>query len=353
MENQVQPSKNEGKLEKEESSFIEVLKGAISGFNERSKEIIFARYGISGEDPKTLEEIGGKYEITRERVRQIIQESLKKARAKKDQPVVQEARQKLAFTISEKNGIINKEELVKLLGNGSHNEAAAVDFLLDCFDDFVSIEIKDELKKSYTLKNFNIDEWRKLKNSAKLVLEKEKKPLTDNELLRKVSSQSGAEADKKLFNYLAVSEEIKRNCFDKWGITAWEEVSPKNTREKAYLVLKDAEEPLHFTKIAELIDKNKLSKKKTHFQTVHNELIKDNRFVLVGRGVYALSEWGYKRGTVKDILEEILKKNAGPMSREEVIDQVMKMRQVKKSTVMINLNNFFVKTNNNEYTLGK
>ncbi|HAV11549.1 MAG TPA: hypothetical protein DCX32_03320 [Candidatus Moranbacteria bacterium] len=107
---------------------------------------------------------------------------------------------------------------------------------------------------------------------------------------------------------------------------------------------------MHFKDIAEEIDKSGLNKKKTHPQTVHNELIKDKKFVLVGRGIYALAEWGYEKGTVKDVLEDILKKYPAAMTREEIIKEVLKVRQVKKSTVIINLNNYFKKTKEGKYT---
>jgi DNA-directed RNA polymerase delta subunit len=140
-------------------------------------------------------------------------------------------------------------------------------------------------------------------------------------------------------NLLEVMAGFAKNAFDKWGLFDWKEINPKGTREKIYIVLKERNKPLHFVEIAEHIDKYQLSKKKAHPQTVHNELIKDDRFVLIGRGIYALKEWGYQEGTVKDILKDILKKSKKPLTKDEILEQVFKMRKVKKSTVMINLNN--------------
>ena len=116
-----------------------------------------------------------------------------------------------------------------------------------------------------------------------------------------------------------------------------------------------AEKPLHFREIARLIDAQGLSGKKgkSHPQTVHNELIKDKRFVLVGRGIYALKSWGYERGTVKEVLENILRTAKRELSRDEILSEVMKVRQVKKSTVIINLNTFFSRVGKNSYTLKK
>ncbi len=340
--------------EKSNFSFISAFNQVLSDFLERSKNITMARYGIDAKEPKTLEKIGNEHKITRERVRQIIREVLKKARLAKSQSVISEIIQKIAFTIGEKNGIIEKENLISIVGKRNSNEMAAARFFLDYLKNFSEIEIKGELKKSYILPDFNVEEWKKIKNASKNILELEKKTLTDDELESKISSRAGMRVPpQKIFDYLAVSEEIEKNSFGKWGLAEWDEINPRGTREKVHLVLKETGKPLHFQKISELIDFYKLNRRKTHPQTVHNELIKDNRFVLVGRGTYALSEWGYKKGTVKEILEEILKSHLRPMKKEDILNQVLKTRQVKKSTVMINLNNFFIRTGKDGYTVRK
>jgi DNA-directed RNA polymerase delta subunit len=334
-------------------SFKEALNQAISGMADRSRDIIFARYGVLGK-AKTLEEIGNSNKITRERVRQIIQETFKKVRVRENNPSVAQAKSKIAFTISQKNGIIDKEELIRLAGKENIQEASAARFFLDCFKDFTAREIKGELKKSYMFTGFDVDEWRKFKNAAHNILESEKRILTHDELAIRMAHRLGSEIkEDMILNWLTVSEEIKKNNFGKWGLSGWEEVTPKNTREKAYLVLKEAGKPLHFTEITELIDKYGLNRKKTHPQTVHNELIKDERFVLVGRGTYAMADWGYKKGTVKEIIEEILRKKAKPIGRDEILNEILKVRKVKKSTVMINLNNSFMRVGKSEYTIGK
>ncbi len=339
--------------EKSNLYFIEAFNKVISGFPERSQAIIKARYGVDSGKPKTLEEIGRENKITRERVRQIIQEILKKVRSMKDNFLIVEMEEKIAFTIEKKSGIMEKSKLVLEAGKNDLNEMATVKFFLDCLGSFTGIEIKDELKKSYVLPGFNLSEWKKIKNEAKKILDTVKTVMTPDELNSNISKNLKVKINSKLFDWLEVSDEIKRNNFGKWGLADWGEISPKSTREKAHLVLKETKKPLHFHKIAELIDKYKLNKKKTHPQTVHNELIKDDRFVLVGRGTYALSSWGYKRGTIKEVLKEILKNSPKPMKRENILLEVMKIRQVKKSTIMINLNNFFARVGRDEYTLGK
>jgi len=109
--------------------------------------------------------------------------------------------------------------------------------------------------------------------------------------------------------------------------------------DKAYVVLKRGGEPLHFLKITDFINSAKFDERVAHPQTVHNELIRDERFILVGRGMYALKEWGYQAGTVGDVLERIIKENSKSMNKKELVDEVLKERIVKRNTILLALQN--------------
>ena len=142
----------------------------------------------------------------------------------------------------------------------------------------------------------------------------------------------------KSFNViLDIAKEIDKNNFNEVGLIHWPEITPQGVRDRAYLVLKKTGEPLHFTKIADSINKMGLSDRQAYSQTVHNEVIKDPKFILVGRGTYALAEWGYEAGTVGDVIESILKKSKRPMSKKEILDEVLSKRKVKPTTVVLNL----------------
>jgi DNA-directed RNA polymerase delta subunit len=106
--------------------------------------------------------------------------------------------------------------------------------------------------------------------------------------------------------------------------------------------------PLHFTEVAEQVEE--MFNRPAHVATTHNELIKDDRFVLVGRGLYALSEWGYSNGVVRDVIRTLLK-DKGPMTKEQIIAEVLKQRQVKENTIYVNLQNanHFKKDAKNRY----
>ncbi|MDD5083360.1 MAG: HTH domain-containing protein [Candidatus Moranbacteria bacterium] len=338
-----------------ESFYIQFEK-LTGNLMERSQDILRERFGVVDGKAKTLEEIGKKYRITRERVRQIIRSSLKDIQARSKNRF-QEVAQVFESTVRARSGIISEADLVAALGKGDAKEVAALSFFLECLSVVRLIKEDRRMKRSYALKGFSVEEWSASMKKVVSVLEEENGAIEKKDLFKKFSQKYPSDGkEQEFFDYIAVSKEVKRNAFGKFGLVFWSDISPKGTREKAYLVMKATNKPLHFREITTLIDEyglNKNSKKKTHPQTVHNELIKDNRFILVGRGIYALSEWGYAQGTVREVVGEVLRKHASPMQRTDIIKEVLALRQVKKSTIVINLNTFFAKVGKDAYTLKK
>ena len=153
-----------------------------------------------------------------------------------------------------------------------------------------------------------------------------------------------------LKRWLRISKNIGKNPLGEWGQAHSQNVKTKGVRDFAYLAVKKHGSPLHFREVASLIEK--MFNRKAHIATTHNELIKDKRFVLVGRGLYALKEWGYQTGIVKDVIKEILKKN-GPMTRDEIISKVKKERYVKDNTIVVNLQDsrYFKRRSDGKYAL--
>ena len=114
-------------------------------------------------------------------------------------------------------------------------------------------------------------------------------------------------------------------------------VNPKNIRDKIYVILADAGKPLHFSDIADAIKESAFKRNNVTTQAIHNELIKDKRFVLIGRGIYALDSWGFSKGTVADIIADVLKAAEKPLHRDDIVNEVLKKRQVKETTILLNL----------------
>jgi predicted Zn-ribbon and HTH transcriptional regulator len=346
---------NQATTSEETFSFSVALRALLERLPSRSRDIVEARFGISGEEPKTLEEIGRTYKITRERVRQVVGSALGFLSSERANPVIASIAEMVQAVLREKGGAIEAEELLAKLAQGDKSERGALLAFLEGLSGVKESRDDKEHGKMYMLETFSVSEWKKLKEDAKKILVESGEPLEAKDFSARFVKTHPQMNEKRLFDLLALSKEVKKNVFGKWGLATWSDIRPRGTREKAYLVLKTSGEPLHFRDIAMLIDKHGLQgkKAKSHPQTVHNELIKDKRFILVGRGIYALSEWGYKRGTVKDVIADVLREASKPLSREEVLEAVFKLRQVKRSTVIINLNTFFARIGKNAYTIKK
>lgn len=325
------------KSESVSSRFFDMAIDLIMGLPERSREIIKKRFGLGKEKNMTLEAIGAEYGITRERVRQIITDAVKNVI--KDETKFKGAEDAVVFTIEKNNGIIREKNVSEKMGVSGWREINAVKFIAFCSKKIHVIEEKGKISPSWTLSKKILEDIKKLEKVTLEVLEKEKKLLEDEEISENLMMELSGLEKKQILAYLDVLLLVQKNKFGRWGRSSWTEVNPKGTREKVYLVLKEEKRPLHFTEIAKLIDKHNLSKGKVHPQTVHNELIKDDRFVLIGRGIYAMREWGYNEGTIKDVITEILKKAGRPMKKEDILKKVFSEREVKRTTVMINLNN--------------
>jgi hypothetical protein len=341
--------KNNPDLERKNStktiSFFAVVTELLADLPIRSQDIVKKRFGLSQEKGQTLEKIGKDCNITRERVRQIVTDALKKVSQKKNEENFKEAEKKIVWTIEANGGIIKEKELIKKLSAGSWKEANAVSFFRACLHGISTIE-DDHIDKSWVLDKKVTDGVKEVGLLVKEILKAEKRLFEEIELIEKVLPHKKHLSHKEVGHYLSVLVGVEKNQFEKWGLAEWEEINPKGTRERIYAVLREKKNPLHFSEIAKYIDEYGLSKKKAHLQTVHNELIKHEQFVLIGRGVYALREWGYAEGTIKDVLKNILSQKA--LTKEEILKEVSKVRQVKKATVLINLGNskMFVKENN-------
>ena len=334
-------------------SFVSALTELLQGMPPRSRDILDARFGIVSGEAKTLEEIGQSYHITRERVRQVVEHGLRVIRQKRDHPLFLAGKDAIESALRASDGIAESESLKQILTGGDLREIGALLAFLECLPTVCHEKETKNHKQIYVLSDFSFENWEALHEHAKTVLSKAGKVLEWDEFLKHLKKEHPDVTVENLRRFLQVSVEVLENVFGQWGLSHWSDVRPRGTREKARLVLKTGGKPLHFREIARLIDEYRLNRtgRKTHPQTVHNELIKDAGFILVGRGIYALSEWGYRKGTVKDVVTDILKRAGQPMTKEAILAEVLKVREVKRSTIAINLNIFFERVGRNLYTV--
>ena len=329
---------------------------------ERDRLILAKRFGLLGFSARTLEAIGKEHNLTRERVRQIEKESIKFLRTKLSDEQLSEAVKMLTAIISDCGKIIRELELIRVLtSEATDEEKRSILFLLHIAEELLEVKETEAMHQAWSSVTYNHEFFKNIIHTAKEILKKEGKPLKELELIEKLKqtdfyNENQLDLNEKVIrNYIDLSKEIQKNPFEELGLNEWTEINPKDVGDKAYIVMKHHKKPEHYTAITELINKHGFDKRTAHKETVHNELIKDPRFVLVGRGIYALTEWGYEKGVVADVIADILKSSKGGMSRDEIISEVMKRRMVKRNTVLVALSNkkLFTKVGKNKYDLVK
>ena len=327
----------------------------LHSISPRAVAIVSARYGAGGKEPMTLEEIGKTYGITRERIRQIISVLLGNVRARRYPASLEEVSKRMESTLLGKSGIMKKQEFFEAIAGMDAREQGAARFFLAVLSERFRMLESESMSPSIVVASFAEASWEAVNTVAKTLLAENGESLLEAEFLKRIGKHPSLKAvsQKTMLDFLAVSEDCRKNPFGRWGLPEWSDICPRGTRERAYLVVHAEGKPLHFREIATKIDQSGLQRpgKVTHPQTVHNELIKDKRFVLVGRGTYALVEWGFRRGTVREVVEEILRERGVPVKRDELVSEVLKVRDVKASTVVINLNAFFSRTSDGSYAL--
>jgi len=332
----------------------QVTKKITSHLQDRTRDVIMSRFGLDSDaKQKTLEEIGKKYGITRERVRQIEEVALnliKKSEAFKGEQAVFDELKQLVHSLG---SIVAEHELLPHVSKDKATQNH-INFYLVLGDSFKKHREDDHFHVRWSVNDEMAgkvhESLRKLYSSLD-----DEDLVPESEIIKKffdhmkdVSDQYRNEEMAK--RWLSMSKKVSKNPLGEWGKTNSPNVRTRGVKDYAFLVMRRHGSPMHFREVADSI--SKVFGKKTHYATCHNELIKDSRFVLVGRGLYALAEWGYKTGVAREVIRDILKKE-GPLSKEDVVSRVMKERYFKKNTVLVNLVNpkYFKKNKNGLYSI--
>lgn len=316
---------------------VESAVGDILGTieREREREIVARRFGLY-DRRETLEQIGELLGITRERVRQLekaIINRLKEA-ARGDLPRIKEAQTTIAGHLGQMGHVARVSDLTdKLTKDNSKLNQSRVSFLAHLSPDLSVIEDNDHFFHAVGAASKHTE--KAIRDSVSQIIETITK-IGEPSSIDHVAKQMGAKDTKHIEALAGISKNVA-TLNGRWGLVKWPMVNPKNIRDKIYVILHDNKKPMHFSEIAEAIKKSDFRRREVTTQAIHNELIKDKRFVLIGRGIYALREWGYKKGTVSDVIADILRKEGGPLHRDEIVRRVLKSRQVKETTVLLNL----------------
>ena len=336
-----------------------VISSAITGSldiieQDREKEIISRRFGLSGQK-ETLEQIGDMLSITRERVRQLEKAILIRLRISSEEKTIPDlaAAEKIIIrNLTEMGRVARVSTLAnKIYGRKADaRERAYLSFLGSISSSLTIVDENDRYYASIGIAEYgNTREIKSRVDTVVSIIRKNKKPMTLDELY---DALDGYEHPAHIEAIASVSKNLA-TLNGLWGLSKWPTVNPKNIRDKIFVILENNKEPMHFADIAAAIADSDFRRKNVTIQAIHNELIKDPRFVLIGRGIYALDAWGYKKGTVAEIITEILKDAGSPLSREEIVKRVLHARKVKETTILLNLQNkkLFKKIDKNHYTL--
>ena len=336
----------------------EILKNAISGSlkiieQDREKEIISRRFGLKG-NKETLEQIGEMLSITRERVRQLEKAILIRLQISAEEnqiPELAAAEKILIRNLTEMGRVAKLSDLADKIYNKTTtaSERTGIYFIATFSKGLTVIEENDKYNAAIGIADYGDSKVirERVDEIVKTIKENET-PMTLEQLDEKLNYEHPDH-----IRAVASISKLLATLNGLWGLAKWPVVNPKNIRDKIFVILETKKEPMHFSDIAKEIKESNFKRKNVTIQAIHNELIKDPRFVLIGRGIYALSSWGYKKGTISEIIQLILEKSDTPLSREEIVKRVLKVRKVKETTILLNLQNkkLFKKIDKNSYTL--
>lgn len=330
-----------------------VVKRLLAPLPDRARDVLIQRFGLGKETRMlTLDSIGKKYGITRERVRQIENYAIELVRKSDEYKEEKNAFTEMETLLHSLGGIVVEEDF---LGHVSKDKSLQnhIHFLLVIGEPFRKNKEDDDFRHRW---HVNEDLAKKVEEALHKLYSGMGTDdlLPESEMIKRFLEhlEDVSERYKNqevIKRWLSISKMLGKNALGDWGVSHSSNIKNKGVRDYAFLVIRKHGSPIHFREVAKRI--TEMFDKKAHVATTHNELIKDKRFVLVGRGLYALSEWGYMPGVVRDVIRKILEKH-GPLTKEEVIDKVMKERYVKENTIIVNLQNpkYFKRDKDGKYS---
>ncbi|MDD5547375.1 MAG: sigma factor-like helix-turn-helix DNA-binding protein [Candidatus Pacebacteria bacterium] len=323
----------------------QLVNDLLRGLDSRQKEVLEKRYGLKDGKNMTLEALGDIYGVTRERMRQIQNSALEKLKASDKNGLLAKFTKKVSDHLKNVGGLRRETLLLadlQLLF--AESSSSVLDNKAKFLMEVAGFDYSPEDKSFYSYWFLNNENKKKATDFvAKLAkfLESKKQTVVTAGTIDKIFKEAIKPHNLKelvALNYISASKKFHVNQFGDFGLSNWSEVNPKTVRDWAHLILRKENKPLHFTEIAKMIGNVRDVSKVMNPQTVHNELIKDIRFVLVGRGIYGLKECGFEPGTTKEVMVRLLKQK-GPMSPDELLKMVLKERILKKNTILVNLQN--------------
>lgn len=324
-------------------SLQELLGSLFLVLTEKEAMVIRKRFALQGQAKQTLEKIGKQFNVTRERIRQIESIALGKLKRTVRTTRLDEVNEVARLILRNQGGVMREDDLISAvlmrISGATEVDGAVLRLSFTIDHEMVAGNRINIFVPFWRLESLSMDDTLLISNHILKILKKRKSCMKTDEVISAIQALNLFDRrvpSKELIVSILKIDERLREILEGWGLTEWRFVRPRSIRDKVEIVLRKAGEPLHFMEIANRIREAGFDHKNVTVQAVHNELIRYPQFVLVGRGLYALKEWGYEAGTVADVIERILKEK-GPLSKKEIIAEVGKQRTVKVGTISLNL----------------
>jgi len=335
----------------------QVSKKLLASLNPRMRDIISSRYGLEKEEKMTLEAIGRIYDVTRERVRQIENFAISQIKKSNEYKEYNFVFEELRNLMRELGSVLEEKSFLNYLSKDLVTQNH-INLYLVLDGNLTKIKGSDEFHSHWSVDDTVAKHVKEAIHKLQASIGEEDL-LTEAEIINRFIVHLDQLVDEYrndkevIHHYLKISKKIGRNALNEWGKSSSPYIKARGIKDYAYLVVRQAGKAMHFREIAE--DINRLFQKRAHVATCHNELIKDDKFVLLGRGIYGLKELGHVAGTVKDVIINVLETAGVPLEKSEIVKRVLEKRLVKPNTILVNLQNpkYFKKNKDGKYSLVK
>lgn len=312
--------------------------------SDKERQVIIKRFSLDNKPRQTLESIGRNFSVTRERIRQIEATALKKLQRNASNSRIRRVSQEISSILADHGGLCREKQIIteiltKLHGPNSPINGHIVRLALSITPNVM----RSDSPKAFHRYWYNKDtigpvEIKKIAKVCYQIANKKGDVIMAPELVEKAAAQLGVAAEEyeRIMSVIESDMRFRKVNKNQWGLQEWRHINPKSIHDKALIIMRTARKPMHFIAIANAISEYGFDTRPVTVQAVHNDLIRYSEFVLVGRGMYALREWGYSPGTVADVIAQILKEE-GPLSKKEIVKKVQDQRDIKVGTISLNL----------------
>ncbi|MBI5412099.1 hypothetical protein HZA43_02880 [Candidatus Peregrinibacteria bacterium] len=331
-------------LQQDSFNLQQVIDDMFLVLTDKEKDVIIKRFSLDNKPRQTLDKIGKYFSVTRERIRQIENIALAKLRRTVGNTKLRLVNKLAKELITAEGGVMLESEIVnRVLQNiysASQVDRHIIVLSLNCDADLIKSDRTATSEAFWMFKEISLEEVIRITEAGIGALKKFNDVMSEEQIISAVQNlgmlKSRHFSNRLIISCLKTDKRARKLEDSRWGLMEWRHVNPRSIRDKAAIVLEKAKAPLHFVEISNRIAETGFDKKVVTVQAVHNELIRYEQFVLVGRGLYALAKWGYEPGTVSEVIERLLQKN-GSMTKKRIVEEVMKQRQVKIGTISLNL----------------